>query len=98
MEGKLRKPTGHELPYQTVQESWEHFAADVLPNASLDQRRAMRNAFFAGASTCFLLMMKSLRTSNRTKSHALAEALFKELDEFMVDEVFLKTIMTEGNA
>jgi hypothetical protein len=90
--------TRRELPYQTLQESWEAFAADVLANASTDQRRAMRTAFFAGASTTWLLIFKALRMQNKTESSAAVQALFEELDEFMDDEVFGEMVKTEGNA
>lgn len=94
----MKKPIGREFPYQSLQEAWDHFAADVLPDASEDKHRAMRNAFFAGASTAYLLFLGSLKAPNRSESRALAQALFEELDAFMKDELFENIIPTEGNA
>ena len=87
-----------EREFQSLQEAWEHFAADVLPDASADKLRSMHNAFFAGASTAYLLFLRSLKAPNWPESRALAQALFEELDAFMKDEILEKIIPTEGNA
>lgn len=89
--------TGHEFPFQSLQESWELFRADVLSDAGEDKQRAMHNAFFVGASTTYLLLFKALKTSNKLESKALVQALFEELDNFMMDE-FGEMVRTEGNA
>jgi hypothetical protein len=90
--------TGRELPYKTLQESWEAFAADVLSDATESQRRAMRNAFFVGASTTWLLVFKAIHAPGKTQRTALLQALFEELDEFIVDEVFAMAVSPKGNA
>ena len=94
----MKKPIGREFPFQSLQESWDHFAADVLLNASEDKRKSMRNAFYAGASTAYLLFFRSLKAPSRSESRALAQALFEELDYFMMDEILEKIVPTEGNA
>ena len=94
----MKKPIKREFSFQSLQEGWDHFAADVLPDASEDKQRSMRNAFFAGASAAYLLFLMSLKAPNWSESKALAQALFEELDAFMMDEIFEKIIPTEGNA
>lgn len=94
----MKKPIGYELSYQTIQESWESFCAEILFDASVDKQMAMRSAFFAGAATSYLLFIKALQAPNKSKSKALAQALFEELDDFMMEEVLWTRMRTEGNA
>lgn len=94
----MKKPIGHEFPFESLQESWDHFAADVLSGASEDKQRSMRNAFYVGASTAYLLFFRSLKAPNRSESRRLAQALFEELDAFIMDEILENIVPTEGNA
>jgi hypothetical protein len=94
----LKKSIEREFSFQSLQEGWDHFAADVLPDASEDKQRSMHNAFFSGASAAYLLFLRSLKAPNWPESRALAQALFEELDAFMMDEIFEKIVPTEGNA
>jgi hypothetical protein len=97
-ESNLKKSIADVLPFQSLQESWKYFATDVLSNASPDQRKAMRNAFFSGASIAYLLFLASLEAPSKSQSRALAQALYDDLDDFMRDELFGEIVQTEGNA
>jgi hypothetical protein len=94
----LKKPTGPELPFENLQESWEEFCADVLFDTSEAEQENARKAFFAGATTTWLLFFKALRMRNKSESNACIDALFRELDEFVINDVFRNMVVPEGNA
>jgi len=49
--------SGDQTPRRTIRESWEQFAAMVIPaDAPAVQRTEMRKAFWAGAASSLLLV------------------------------------------
>jgi hypothetical protein len=45
-----------------------------------------------------LLFFKALRMRNKSESNACIDALFRELDEFVINDVFRNMVVPEGNA
>ena len=81
-ESNLAKSIADDVcAFQSYKRELEVIAAtDVLSNASPDQRKAMRNAFFSGASIAYLLFLaSSKRQADPKVAHSLERCMMTEM-------------------
>lgn len=63
-----------KVPWKTIAEAWSYFQNRVVyPKAPQIQKDEMRKAFFAGAASCFDLMMDISASPTKEANAKMAE-------------------------
>lgn len=70
------------VPWKTIAQAWNYFQSKVVsPSAPQIQKDEMRKAFFAGASSCFDLIMSFTEFPNAVSELKMTE-LHREFENY----------------